>query len=183
MFFDLREGGALRLFDGDKIAALLAGFVRELLEAAGLGALRLLAVQTAYANGASTGCIRAAGAEARRPRRHVVARAPVFRHWCSRRAERHVFRRTCPPPRVPPPPQVALAKTGVKFLHEVAERADVGCYFEANGHGTLLFSPAALGAIREARDTAPRSPSTPTGAACRLRRGNLRWPGGSAVLF
>jgi phosphoacetylglucosamine mutase len=33
-----------------------------------------------------------------------------------------------------------MAKTGVKFLHHVAEQLDVGIYFEANGHGTVLFS-------------------------------------------
>ena len=30
--------------------------------------------------------------------------------------------------------------TGVKHLHHAAERYDVGVYFEANGHGTVLFS-------------------------------------------
>lgn len=32
-----------------------------------------------------------------------------------------------------------LAATGVKFLHEKAEKFDVGIYFEANGHGTVIF--------------------------------------------
>lgn len=31
--------------------------------------------------------------------------------------------------------------TGVKHLHHAAEKFDVGVYFEANGHGTVLFSP------------------------------------------
>ena len=35
---------------------------------------------------------------------------------------------------------VTFAKTGVKFLHHKAEEFDVGIYFEANGHGTVLFS-------------------------------------------
>jgi phosphoacetylglucosamine mutase len=30
--------------------------------------------------------------------------------------------------------------TGVKHLHHAAEHFDVGVYFEANGHGTVLFS-------------------------------------------
>lgn len=39
---------------------------------------------------------------------------------------------------------VALACTGVKHLHHVAaERFDIGIYFEANGHGTVLFGPRA----------------------------------------
>jgi phosphoacetylglucosamine mutase len=37
--------------------------------------------------------------------------------------------------------EIQLAKTGVKYLHHVAEHADIGIYFEANGHGTILFAP------------------------------------------
>jgi phosphoacetylglucosamine mutase len=36
---------------------------------------------------------------------------------------------------------VAFAKTGVKYLHRKAEESfDVGIYFEANGHGTVIFN-------------------------------------------
>ncbi|KAK3281750.1 hypothetical protein CYMTET_10483 [Cymbomonas tetramitiformis] len=35
--------------------------------------------------------------------------------------------------------QVETTPTGVKFLHRAAEEFDVGIYFEANGHGTVLF--------------------------------------------
>lgn len=35
---------------------------------------------------------------------------------------------------------LACAKTGVKHCHHAALAYDVGVYFEANGHGTLLFS-------------------------------------------
>lgn len=31
-------------------------------------------------------------------------------------------------------------KTGVKNLEDAAECFDVGLYFEANGHGTILFT-------------------------------------------
>lgn len=37
---------------------------------------------------------------------------------------------------------VTMAKTGVKFLHHKAHDFDIGIYFEANGHGTVLFSDA-----------------------------------------
>jgi phosphoacetylglucosamine mutase len=37
---------------------------------------------------------------------------------------------------------VTMAKTGVKFLHHKAHEFDIGIYFEANGHGTVLFSNA-----------------------------------------
>jgi phosphoacetylglucosamine mutase len=37
---------------------------------------------------------------------------------------------------------VVIAKTGVKFVHAAAHHHfDVGIYFEANGHGTVLFGP------------------------------------------
>lgn len=38
---------------------------------------------------------------------------------------------------------VKCTPTGVKHLHHEAEKYDVGVYFEANGHGTVIFSPAA----------------------------------------
>jgi phosphoacetylglucosamine mutase len=107
------QGGGFQLLDGDKIAALLAIFVRDCL--AGLPrelaqGLRIGVVQTAYANGASTAFIQ----------RRLGLQAP------------------CTP-------------TGVKHLHEAAKAFDVGVYFEANGHGTVLFSPALLGALEGAR--------------------------------
>jgi len=45
---------------------------------------------------------------------------------------------------------VACAKTGVKHLHHLALNYDIGVYFEANGHGTILFSDDALGVIAKA---------------------------------
>lgn len=39
-------------------------------------------------------------------------------------------------------PEVGLAKTGVKFVHHAAAGYDIGIYFEANGHGTVLFNPS-----------------------------------------
>lgn len=93
------------LVDGDKILSLFAVFVKEqlsILEEDTKGdnnyKARLGAVQTAYANGASTYYLRHLGLE------------------------------------------VALAPTGVKYLHEKAAQYDIGIYFEANGHGTILFS-------------------------------------------
>ncbi|KAI3894437.1 hypothetical protein MKX03_003842 [Papaver bracteatum] len=40
--------------------------------------------------------------------------------------------------------EVALTPTGVKYLHEKAYDYDIGIYFEANGHGTILFSASFL---------------------------------------
>lgn len=101
------ETNGFVLFDGDKIAALICGFLQGQLADVhstvnGLAPLRLGVVQTAYANGASTAYLRQLlGEEA-----------------------------------------VAVAATGVKHVHKKAHEFDIGVYFEANGHGTILFDCA-----------------------------------------
>jgi phosphoacetylglucosamine mutase len=50
---------------------------------------------------------------------------------------------------------VTVTATGVKHLHHAAESYDIGVYFEANGHGTVLFSPSALAAIRTKQPSSP----------------------------
>ena len=105
-FYADAETKRTRLLDGDKIAALVATRVGELLGACGdplRSELTVGVVQTAYANGAST--------------RYIE--------------ETLGLKTTCTP-------------TGVKHLHPAAEAFDVGVYFEANGHGTALFSDDAL---------------------------------------
>ncbi len=54
---------------------------------------------------------------------------------------------------------VICTPTGVKHLHHAATRFDIGVYFEANGHGTILFSETALRAI------ATHEPQSPAQAA------------------
>ncbi|KAL5254293.1 hypothetical protein ACHWQZ_G013918 [Mnemiopsis leidyi] len=44
---------------------------------------------------------------------------------------------------------VVCVPTGVKHLHKKAEDFDVGVYFEANGHGTVLFSDTAMEVINK----------------------------------
>ncbi|MEE6476366.1 hypothetical protein FKM82_011054 [Ascaphus truei] len=44
---------------------------------------------------------------------------------------------------------VYCTKTGVKHLHHKAQEFDIGVYFEANGHGTVLFSKTADEQIRQ----------------------------------
>ncbi|KAK4229069.1 putative phosphoacetylglucosamine mutase [Podospora fimiseda] len=51
---------------------------------------------------------------------------------------------------------VICTPTGVKHLHHVAQGFDIGVYFEANGHGTVLFSPDAVTAFKK---TDPQSPA------------------------
>eukprot|EP00512_Aurantiochytrium_limacinum_P003136 CAMPEP_0171502158 /NCGR_PEP_ID=MMETSP0958-20121227/10006_1 /TAXON_ID=87120 /ORGANISM="Aurantiochytrium limacinum, Strain ATCCMYA-1381" /LENGTH=558 /DNA_ID=CAMNT_0012037149 /DNA_START=119 /DNA_END=1795 /DNA_ORIENTATION=- len=48
--------------------------------------------------------------------------------------------------------EAPLTKTGVKHLHHKAVEYDVGVYFEANGHGTVLFNPTF---IRQLSDALP----------------------------
>lgn len=43
---------------------------------------------------------------------------------------------------------VSCVPTGVKYLHHKANDYDVGIYFEANGHGTILFKDAIRELIR-----------------------------------
>ncbi|KAH9858120.1 phosphoacetylglucosamine mutase [Lenzites betulinus] len=50
---------------------------------------------------------------------------------------------------------VKCVSTGVKHLHHAAEHYDIGVYFEANGHGTVLFSSETLGKLSS------HQPSTP----------------------
>ncbi|KAF8788427.1 phosphoacetylglucosamine mutase-like [Argiope bruennichi] len=44
---------------------------------------------------------------------------------------------------------VVCVPTGVKYLHHEALKYDVGIYFEANGHGTVIFSKEALRLLKE----------------------------------
>lgn len=46
--------------------------------------------------------------------------------------------------------EVNFTPTGVKYLHEKATEFDIGIYFEANGHGTVLFSESFIESL-EAR--------------------------------
>ena len=55
IYYYLDERNQFHMLDGDKIAALLANFIVELVKGAGLeGQLEVGVVQTAYANGSST---------------------------------------------------------------------------------------------------------------------------------
>ncbi|KAI9892391.1 MAG: Phosphoacetylglucosamine Mutase [Vezdaea aestivalis] len=45
--------------------------------------------------------------------------------------------------------------TGVKHLHHAAQAFDIGVYFEANGHGTVLISPRAIKVLRSHEPQSP----------------------------
>lgn len=50
---------------------------------------------------------------------------------------------------------VVCTPTGVKHLHHAACNFDIGVYFEANGHGTVLFSAAARQAFAKKEPQSP----------------------------
>jgi phosphoacetylglucosamine mutase len=50
---------------------------------------------------------------------------------------------------------VKCVPTGVKHLHHAAEHFNVGVYFEANGHGTVLFSPSTISKLESYQPSTP----------------------------
>ncbi|TVY31981.1 Phosphoacetylglucosamine mutase [Lachnellula subtilissima] len=54
---------------------------------------------------------------------------------------------------------VVCTPTGVKWLHHAATKFDVGVYFEANGHGTVVFSQQALKAFSTKEPESPAQAS------------------------
>lgn len=85
-------------------------------------------VQTAYANGSATAHVKD----------HLVGTVCCR---SSRFRGSHLALQKVP---------VVFTPTGVKHLHHAAEEFDVGVYFEANGHGTVLFSQKAIKAFHTA---------------------------------
>lgn len=119
IYYFVDPDGTFRLLDGDRIATLAALFISDLARSAGLSEkLKVGVVQTAYANGASTGYIT------------KDLQLPVV----------------CTP-------------TGVKHLHHAATKFDVGVYFEANGHGTVVFSDLALKRLAKYEPQSPAQSS------------------------
>ncbi|KZT57126.1 phosphoacetylglucosamine mutase [Calocera cornea HHB12733] len=116
MYFYLDPKGGFHMLDGDKIAALIAGYFVDKVKLCGFKEPpRVGVVQTAYANGNSTKYIQ------------KTKGLPLV-----------------------------CVSTGVKHLHHAAEKFGIGIYFEANGHGTVLFSSDTLDTIRN------HEPQTPT---------------------
>ncbi|KAF8248271.1 Phosphoacetylglucosamine mutase [Wilcoxina mikolae CBS 423.85] len=54
---------------------------------------------------------------------------------------------------------VVCTPTGVKHLHHAAMKFDCGVYFEANGHGTVVFNK---GALQDIAEHTPESPAQAT---------------------
>lgn len=59
-----------------------------------------------------------------------------------------------------PKENIVFAKTGVKHLHHEALSMDIGVYFEANGHGTVIFSTKFVDRVTAAsRSSATQQPA------------------------
>jgi len=106
VYFYFDAAGNFHLLDGDRISSLVAKYLKDLLNKAGLDSVNIGVVQTAYANGSST--------------LFMTEQLGV---------------------------PVACVPTGVKHLHRRAEEFDIGVYFEANGHGTVIFNDCTAATI------------------------------------
>ncbi|KAG6801624.1 phosphoacetylglucosamine mutase [Apis mellifera caucasica] len=123
IYFYLDKNDKFHLLDGDRIATLIATYLKELLQESRLS-FQIGLVQTAYANGASTDYI------------SNILQIPV-----------------------------SCVSTGIKYLHNKALEFDIGIYFEANGHGTVLFKETTIEAIKKAVVNSKRSIKEKTAAS------------------
>ncbi|XP_071171739.1 phosphoacetylglucosamine mutase-like isoform X1 [Mytilus edulis] len=126
VYYFADKDNTFHLLDGDKIATLVAGYLKNLMSESGL-TLNLGLVQTAYANGSSTD--------------YITNKLQV---------------------------PVACVSTGVKHLHHKALEFDIGVYFEANGHGTVLFSDKANQIISNATKDTSKTEAQRKSASCLL---------------
>ncbi len=128
--------GTWNLIDGDKIACLAASFIARLLADAGLAVTGEAThaehgSSEAHAHGSGSGSGSSAAASGGSLRSAPVSVGIVQTAYANG-ASTYYVKDTLHLP-------VVCAKTGVKYVHAVATRYDVGVYFEANGHGTVLF--------------------------------------------
>jgi len=135
------------LLDGDRIIALCARYVQELLgavaSAGGMAATGAAAAGGADGGGGGGGGGMAPAAAPPPP----PARPPsvgVVQTAYANGASTSYLRDALKLP-------VACTPTGVKHLHREAKAFDVGVYFEANGHGTVLLRAELRRALVERR--------------------------------
>jgi phosphoacetylglucosamine mutase len=158
-----------RLLDGDKIACLGASFVGELLAALGVtvtGTATHAAHGAAdhHAHPASAAVAPASGSSLRSSPVSVGIVQTAYANGASTGYVSGTLRL----------PSV-LAKTGVKFVHAEAAAYDVGVYFEANGHGTVLFHADFVARIVAALSAPPAEVEAAYGAAGAVALRRLFW--------
>mmetsp|Transcript_38694 Transcript_38694/g.76271 ORF Transcript_38694/g.76271 Transcript_38694/m.76271 type:complete len:618 (+) Transcript_38694:3-1856(+) len=120
-FYD--HSSSWHLLDGDKIATLFADFLGAEFRAAGLMPTQQGAELTGEEGGGRAG----------------VGLAVVQTAYANGASSAYLRSQGL---------TLDFAKTGVKFVHHVALKHDVGVYFEANGHGTVLFQPHVVEALK-----------------------------------
>ena len=109
------------------------------------GVVQVGIVQTAYAYGASTGYMRWAA-------QYTPQRALPTTLRTRPRLTYSPFAADAPCRRDVLKCSVTLTPTGVKHLHAAAKQLDIGVYFEANGHGTVLFSDSTIRDLQQVCD-------------------------------
>lgn len=128
--------GTWKLLDGDKIAVLCAAWLADTLRAAGFTITGTPA--HAHGSGHHTWSVPASTSV---PSVSSLTSLPVsvgiVQTAYANGASTDYVRDTLKLPAL-------FAKTGVKYVHHAAAEFDVGVYFEANGHGTVLMHPAFL---------------------------------------
>ena len=64
--------------------------------------------------------------------------------------------------------EVVFTSTGVKYLHKKALEYDIGIYFEANGHGTVLFSDEFVSRLESLASTLSSKDAGKLSMACAM---------------
>lgn len=152
-YFD--SAGEWHLLDGDAIAALAASFIADNLRALGM------AITDGSDAGADDGAGAGAGAAGGLGSVAVGVVQTAYANGASSAYIRDVLGMPVP-----------LAKTGVKYVHHKALEYDVGVYFEANGHGTVVFKDSLLQRLRGI-DAATLAPDAATALARLLAAAQL----------
>jgi phosphoacetylglucosamine mutase len=128
VYFYFEANGSMVLLDGDKIATLFAVFLADCLkDTRGIKVCGAAATQEHNTNPLAA-CAQVSVVQT------AYANGASSKFLLSRGVVLH-----CVP-------------TGVKHLHHKALEADVGVYFEANGHGSVLVKDAAMLQIQQAAD-------------------------------
>ena len=145
VYHSFSAAGAWRLLDGDKIACLCAAFLADLLRAAGLSFTGQPS-HASHGHGAGAGAgAGGAAADAGGAAPEALAPAEALESLLAAPISVGIVQTayangaSCNYVRDVLGLPVLLAKTGVKFVHAAAAAFDIGVYFEANGHGTVLF--------------------------------------------
>lgn len=134
-YFDNSSKHEWHLLDGDKIACLAAFFIGKLLEDAGLQ----ITDQPTHTDdhhhhpSPSSSSSSSSSVSTDSLRSSPISVGIVQTAYANGASTNYITSQLKLP--------VVRAKTGVKYVHHAATVYDIGVYFEANGHGTVIFHP------------------------------------------